>query len=137
MFMSDADYKTTLQQNPDLLYHPEMIFSPNCCSRDFKYQEPEMTSPQIELIKQRFSNQNKFSPSAASSLASRAGNNSIYFDAYTGIDDDMDKQVKITNMIIENATNVTEQGRKRKIQTVEGRNQSFNSKMEIIPEVIP
>jgi|LauGreDrversion4_2_1035121.scaffolds.fasta_scaffold259040_1 hypothetical protein len=49
----------------------------------------------------------------------------------------MDKQVKITNMIIENATNVTEQGRKRKIQTVEGRNQSFNSKMEIIPEVIP
>lgn len=43
MFMSDQEYKQTLQENRELNYHPEMIFSPNCPSRDFKYQEPEIT----------------------------------------------------------------------------------------------
>jgi len=44
MFMTDAEYKQTLKDNPELLYHPEMINSPDCPSRDFKYVEPEITT---------------------------------------------------------------------------------------------
>jgi len=44
MFMTDSEYKQTLKDNPELLWHPEVITSPDCPSRDFKYIEPEITT---------------------------------------------------------------------------------------------
>lgn len=61
--------------------------------------------------------------SAANASIGSRGGGSIYFDAYTG-EDDVDAQVKFRNMIVADALNVTEDGKKQKIETVQ-RKQSF------------
>jgi len=57
----------------------------------------------------------RFSASNAS-FGSRAGG-SIYFDAYTG-EDEYDANARFRNMIVADALNITEDGKKQKIQTI-------------------
>lgn len=71
-----------------------MLTSPDCPSRDFKYVEPEITTAVTETgfeltkVQSRVSMASRFS-AANSSFGSRGGG-SIYFDAYTGEDAEID-----------------------------------------------
>jgi len=66
-----------------------MINSPDCPSRDFKYVEPEVTTGfEISRVQSRVSMASRLS-GANSSFGSRGGG-SIYFDAYTGEDYEID-----------------------------------------------
>lgn len=37
--MEEDEYKKALAENPELLWHPDFMTSPDCPSRDFKFTE--------------------------------------------------------------------------------------------------
>ena len=43
------EYEQVLKENPELYWHPDYITSPDCNSRDFKYQEQYEVTPDDDV----------------------------------------------------------------------------------------
>lgn len=68
-------------------------------------------------------------------ISSRGYAESVYFDAYTG-DDQVDEVIKWRNQIVTEATNVTEEGQRKK-RRITNKEQSVLDKTTLVPQTIP
>lgn len=104
-FMEEEEYKQTLQQNPELPWHPDFMTSPDCPNRDFTFQEQYIeidarhnhesaSSAQSFYSVNTHEMKNSMARSKGFMSSMRAG--SVYLDAYVG-DEDLDAQTKMQN----------------------------------------
>lgn len=80
--MQDDEYRKVLEDNPELLRHPDYMNSSNCPSRDFIYSVP-VAEPQAKIsFSRRGGSSQHFSERRSTDGRSSAA--SVYYDAYTG-----------------------------------------------------